>query len=99
MAAYLIATIQVTDPEAYKLYTAETPALIAAAGGRFLVRGGRCEVVEGEDRQERIVVIEYPDMERALAFYHSDAYQKIVPLRTAASTGRMMIVEGHQPPT
>jgi uncharacterized protein (DUF1330 family) len=94
MPAYVIALIDVHDPDAYALYRAEVPAIVAAHGGRFLVRGGAQEVLEGEWPQTRTVVMAFPDRAAATAFYHSDAYQKIVPLRQAASTGRLLVVDG-----
>ena len=65
---YVIARIDVTDPERYARYTAVTPALAARHGGRFIVRGGRFEAKEGTARA-RNAVIEFPDYASALAFY------------------------------
>ena len=94
MPAYVIAEIEVTDPEAYAPYRARTPDVIAAHGGRFLVRGGAVEPREGAPPAGRVVVIEFPDMEAARRFYDSPAYQAILPLRQAASQGRLYLVEG-----
>ncbi len=94
MAAYLLAQINVTDPEAYKLYTAETPGVIQQYGGRFIVRGGNPQVLEGEPVSSRVVILEFPDMAAARRFYDSPEYQKILPLRFAAATGRAALLEG-----
>ncbi len=94
MTAYIIAQIEVKDPEAYSRYTARTPDVIASFGGRFVVRGGDPEVLEGSLPGSRIVVIAFDDRATAQRFYHSPAYQEILPLRLAASTGVSCIVEG-----
>jgi len=93
MAAFVIALIDVTDPEAYKLYTAHTPRVIEQYGGRFVVRGGNPEALEGELAASRFVVIEFADRAAAKRFYESSDYQEIVPLRQAASSGRMAVVD------
>jgi len=94
MPAYLVAEIEVTNPEAYKLYTDRTPAVIAAHGGRFVVRGGAVETKEGAAPKGRVVIIEFADMAAARGFYDSPGYREILPLRLAASTGRVFLVEG-----
>ena len=94
MTAYVIAQIEVKDPEAYKLYTARTPAAIEQFGGRFIVRGGNPEVIEGSLPGSRVVVIEFADRAAAERFYHSAEYQEILPLRLKAASGALCIVEG-----
>ncbi|GAB5467647.1 MAG: hypothetical protein Kilf2KO_06770 [Rhodospirillales bacterium] len=94
MTAYIIAQIEVTDPDAYSLYTAQTPGVVAAHGGTFIVRGGDPEVLEGSLPGSRIVVIAFADRAAAQGFYNSDAYQEILPLRLAAATGAACIVDG-----
>lgn len=90
---YIIARIDVTDAEEYARYTARTPEVAAAFGGRFLVRGGQAEQLEGEGRS-RNVVIEFPDLEHARAFYASDAYRAILPHALAGSVRDLVLVEG-----
>ncbi|RMF36428.1 MAG: DUF1330 domain-containing protein [Alphaproteobacteria bacterium] len=90
---YIIARIDVTDAEEYGRYTARTPALVAAAGGRFLTRGGRHEALEGEGRS-RNVIIEFPDYETARAFYDSPDYRAILPHALKGSTRDLVVVEG-----
>ncbi|MGB6604753.1 MAG: DUF1330 domain-containing protein [Steroidobacteraceae bacterium] len=94
MSAYLLAQIQVRDWDTYKQYTARTPGIIAKHGGRFLVRGGETEVLEGEGAGHRIVVLEFPSMAAARAFYHSPEYQEVKRIRTAASAAQFLIVQG-----
>ena len=94
MKGYVIATIRVDDAEAYEAYRSRTGAVIESFGGRFLVRGGQVEPREGEMAHDRVVVIEFPSMDRARAFYDSDAYQAIVPIRKAHADSRLFLVEG-----
>ena len=85
MTAYVIAEVEVNDPEAYKLYADKAPGVTLPAGGKYLARAGTVECLEGEPPKSRIVVIEFADMEAARAFYYGKAYQEIIPLRQAAS--------------
>jgi uncharacterized protein (DUF1330 family) len=94
MSAYLIATVRVDDPETYKLYTAQTPALIAKHGGRFLVRGGPVETLEGPASGDRMVVVEFPSMEAAKAMYSSPEYQAAAIHRHASSEATFLLAEG-----
>lgn len=70
------------------------PALIAAHGGRYLVRGGDVSVLEGSGVPHRQVVLEFPDMAHLKAFYHSPEYQQLVAIRQRASTGTLFAIEG-----
>jgi uncharacterized protein (DUF1330 family) len=90
---YIIARIDVTDPAAYARYTAETPRVAAAHGGRFLVRGGASEQLEGVGRA-RQVVIEFPDVEAARRFYASEDYLAILPHALAGSSRELVLVAG-----
>jgi uncharacterized protein (DUF1330 family) len=90
---YLIASIDVHDPEEYAKYTARTPDVAAAHGGRFIVRAGRAEAPEGNWRS-RIVVIEFPSFEAARGFYNAEDYRAILPHALAASTRDLILVEG-----
>ena len=94
MPAYLLAQIQVRDWDTYRTYAARTPAIIAKHGGRFLVRGGETELLEGEGAGRRIVVLEFPSMEAVRAFYHSPEYQEAKRIRTSCSDGQFLIVQG-----
>lgn len=94
MAAYIIASIEVTDPALYEEYRKQVGAIVLAHGGRFLVRGGRHEVLEGDWNPVRLVVLEFPDMARARAFYDSGDYTRARAVRQLASRGSLVMVEG-----
>jgi uncharacterized protein (DUF1330 family) len=94
MAAYLIADLQVTDPQVYEDYRSRVPAIIAAYGGRYLVRGGRVEQLEGDARPERVVVLEFPSMARLRAFYDSAEYHVLMAIRQRSARSRLFAVEG-----
>ena len=94
MAGYLVAQLQVTDPDAFEEYRAAVPAVIARFDGRYLIRGGKIDAKEGAWPAPRLVVLEFPDVQRAHEFYDSPEYQEILPLRLKASTGTVAIVEG-----
>ena len=85
MTAYVIADVQVTDTAAYEPYRPLAAASIARFGGRFLVRGGEVELLEGEPQPERIVVIKFADAETARRWYRSEKYQRALKIRQAAS--------------
>ena len=94
MPAYLHASIEVTDPEAYETYRKEVPALIAAHGGRYLVRGGAVTVLEGTAQPQRQVILEFPDMAQLQAFYNAPDYQRLLKIRQGASSGTLVAIEG-----
>jgi len=94
MAAYLYGDIEITDGAAYEEYRRQVPAMIAAHGGRYLARGGAATVLEGEFSPSRQIILEFPDMEHLLAFYHSDDYASLKALRQRCSTGRLVAIEG-----
>ncbi|MEM9796084.1 MAG: DUF1330 domain-containing protein [Pseudomonadota bacterium] len=91
---YWIAHGRVDDAEKYDLYRAANAAPLVAHGGRFLVRGGDRELVEG-DAKPRTVVIEFPSYSNALACYRSDAYQAAIKLRQGISESDLVICEGY----
>jgi uncharacterized protein (DUF1330 family) len=94
MPAYVIVEIQVNDPHAYEDYKKLTPATIAAFGGRFIVRGGTVQTVEGDWSPERIVVLEFDSMETANRWWNSDLYNTAKKIRQSSATTRMIFVEG-----
>ena len=94
MPAYVIARVNVTDPDKYKGYTALTPAAIAKNGGKFLVRGGPVVTMEGDDESRRIVVVEFDTVEAAKAFYDSPEYREARDARENAADLQMIVVEG-----
>jgi uncharacterized protein (DUF1330 family) len=97
MPGYVIVDVDVKDPEAYKEYRAKAPATITAAGGRYLARGGDVTHVEPGWDVTRFVILEFPTVAAAKAWYTSPAYQKILPIRLKSTRSRMMFVEGLDP--
>lgn len=94
---YVIVEIEVTNPDAYEGYKAAVAPMVTAAGGRYLVRGGRAEAREGAPPAGRVVLLEYPSFEAAKAFLDSPEYAGIIHLRTDNTISRLMIVEGLVP--
>jgi len=94
MAAYVLAEVEVTNPDGYKEYTAQVPATIARYGGRFLVRGGASEALEGDWPKIRRVIIEFPDVQAAKRWWNSPEYEKPKATRQAHSKGRLILLEG-----
>jgi uncharacterized protein (DUF1330 family) len=94
MPAYVIADVDIHDPERYREYTAMVPGTLAPFGGRFVVRGGEVEVLEGEWQPHRLVVIEFPSGDHAREWYASDVYAPAKALRQQTSAGNLVLVEG-----
>jgi len=95
MPGYVIVEVRVTDAEAYREYTTAVPATLEPFGGRFIVRAGAYETLEGDWRPQRIVILEFPSAERARAWHDSPAYQAILPIRQQhARTQFLTVVEG-----
>lgn len=97
MPGYLVAQIFIHDEAAYAQYRAGVPAVIAAFGGRFLIRGGTPEAMEGSTPAKRLVVVEFPSIEAARAFYGSAEYAPLLKQRLASSSGDLMLVDGVAP--
>jgi uncharacterized protein (DUF1330 family) len=94
MTAYVLAEIEVTNPDGYKEYTAKVLATIQKYGGRFLTRGGKVEALEGEWPARRRVLIEFPSVEAAKRWWDSPEYESLKALRRANSQGRLLLLEG-----
>ena len=94
MPAYVIADIEVHDPETYKEYVALVQAALDPFEGRFLVRGGATESLEGDWHPQRFVVLEFPTIEQARGWYGSPAYVTARAIRHRASTGRLILAQG-----
>jgi uncharacterized protein (DUF1330 family) len=93
--AYLMVAMHITDPEQYKQYMAEAPAAVKAAGGEYLVRGGRHETLEGEWQPHRVAMLRFPSYEQAKAFYDGPAYTAVRAKRAGATDYfNMVLVEG-----
>ncbi|HEY6908382.1 MAG TPA: DUF1330 domain-containing protein [Myxococcales bacterium] len=97
MPAYVVVDIEVKDPAVYERYKALAPPSIAKYGGKYLARGGATEVLEGSWKPKRFVVLEFPSMERARAWWSSPEYAAAKALRQACSSTSMVAVEGAPP--
>ena len=94
MPAYVIVDVSIHDHKEYEEYKKLTPAAIAAFNGKFLVRGGPTFTLEGDWKPERIVVLEFPTVERAREWWHSEIYTEAKLIRQRTANTRMIIVEG-----
>jgi uncharacterized protein (DUF1330 family) len=94
MKAYVIAEIEVTDQAIYDDYRKQVLATIEKYNGRFLVRGGKSETLEGGWAPKRLIVLEFPSMEQATKWYRSPEYAPLITLRQRGARGRLVAVEG-----
>ena len=94
MTAYVIADVEVTDEALFEKYRELVPATIEAYGGRYIVRGGASEIVEGNNTPHRTVIIEFPSFEQAKAWHASDEYAGPKQMRIDSTNSNVMIVEG-----
>ena len=94
MPAYVVGEIEVTDPATYEEYRKQVMAVVTKYGGRFIVRGGRVESLEGDWTPKRFVALEFPSMEQARKWYRSPEYAPLIALRQKASRGKLILVEG-----
>jgi uncharacterized protein (DUF1330 family) len=97
MPAYFIIEFDVHDPDLFERYRPIATETIARYGGRYLVRGGAAETIEGGWTPQRVVVLEFPTAGQAKAWYHSTNYAEGLRLRQAAATARIILVEGVPP--
>jgi len=94
MPAYILVTIEIDDPVTYEKYKLAAPASIAAYGGRYIVRGGALETLEGTWAPKRLVILEFPSVERAKAWVNSPEYRDARAMRHACARSEMIVVEG-----
>jgi len=94
MAAYVVVDIEVTDTVAFDEYRKAVPATIAKYGGRYIVRGGKSETLEGGWDPQRLVILEFPNVEAVKRWYGSDEYRPLLDVRLKASKGSLVLVEG-----
>jgi uncharacterized protein (DUF1330 family) len=94
MAAYIIAEIEITDPAGFEEYRRQVPPTIEQYGGKYIVRGGACETLEGDWKPKRIVVLQFDNVERAKGWLDSVEYAEPRKLRHRAAKTRMILVEG-----
>lgn len=98
MSAYIIVEVEITNFEAYEGYKKLTPASITAFGGKFIVRGAQTESLEGDWNPQRMVVLEFPSVERAKAWWASNEYAPAKTIRQQNAKTRMLVVEGFNNP-
>jgi uncharacterized protein (DUF1330 family) len=96
MAAYVIAQVKVTDSERYAEYVKRAPEVVASYGGRYLARGGQTASIEGPEVTERVVILEFPDLEQAVACFKSAAYEEAKKFRLGAAEMRLLAVDGYE---
>ena len=96
MAGYAIVNMTIHDPVAYEEYRKQVQSTLDKFGGKFLVRGGKYEIMEGNWQPSRLVVLEFESFEQAKNWYNSEEYSAIKSIRINASTGDFLIVEGYQ---
>ena len=94
MVAYVIAEVDVQDSALYEEYRKLVPATIVQYGGKYVVRGGATETKEGGWTPKRVVVLEFPTMDRAREWYHSAEYAPALALRLKAAKSRVIFAEG-----
>ena len=94
MAAYVIADVEVADPETFRRYRELAVPTVGQYGGKALVVDGRFEVLEGSLRPKQLVVIEFESMEQAKRWYESQEYGQAMPLRQRSATTNLLLVEG-----
>ena len=94
MAAYIIVEVSILNPLNYEEYKKLTPASIEAYGGKFIVRGAKTESLEGDWNPERIVVVEFPSVERAKEWWNSEIYASAKKIRQANAFTKMIVVPG-----
>jgi uncharacterized protein (DUF1330 family) len=97
LSAYVLVEIDIRDPVRYEEYKRLAPSSIRTFGGRYLVRGGDAETLEGSWQAARLVILEFPDRERARAWWSSLEYSAAKALRQACAETRMVLVEGAPP--
>ena len=96
MVAYVVNEIVVTEPARFQTYADQVPAILAKYGGKYVVRGGAPERVDGPEPPHRLVVLRFPSREAARAWRSSPEYLAILPIREATSTSRVYIVDGYE---
>ena len=94
MPAYIVVEVEVLDPDRYENYKAMVPPSLEAYSGRFVVRGGNVETLEGDGSPKRFVIVEFPSVDKAKAWWDSPEYADAKALRQATAKTQMIVVEG-----
>lgn len=97
MPAYIIVDVEITDPKEYEEYKKHTPGSLVPFNGKFLVRGGVAETLEGNWKPGRFVILEFPSLEKAKAWWNSPGYAPAKLIRQRASNTQMIVVDGVNP--
>ncbi|MNC64533.1 hypothetical protein D3C75_1147480 [compost metagenome] len=92
--AYYVAELEVTDAEGIKPYRDQVDATFRPYGGRYIVRAGQMDRLEGTPPNHRLIIIEFDSLQKARAWYHSPEYAKIRPIRQHSGTATTYIIEG-----
>jgi uncharacterized protein (DUF1330 family) len=94
MAAYVIVQVEVTDWDKFREYLKETPRVMAKYGGRYIARAGEMVIFEGDEQSKRVVLIEFPSLQKVKDWYYSEEYKQIKSLRKGAATGSLIAIDG-----
>lgn len=94
MPAYVVVQVEITDQAKYEAYKALTPAAVSKYGGRFIVRGGQAEDLEGRWDVPRLVILEFESVARAKEWYESPEYRHARQVRAGGANMIMTVVEG-----
>ncbi|RPI65625.1 MAG: DUF1330 domain-containing protein [Ignavibacteriales bacterium] len=94
MPAYIFVEVDIKDPVRYEDYKKLTPATLEKYGGKFIVRGGKTELMEGTEEPERIVILEFENSEKAKTWWNSPEYSEAKKIRYATAESRMILLEG-----
>ncbi|OLC29087.1 MAG: DUF1330 domain-containing protein [Verrucomicrobia bacterium] len=94
MSAYVIVEIDILDPAGYEEYKKLAGATVEKYGGKYIVRGGATEVLEGDWEPKRIVVLEFESMQRAKEWLNCEEYRELRKMRHRTAKTNMIVVEG-----
>ena len=94
MAGYIVADIEITDPDQYQTYSKQVAATLEPYGGKFLVRGGSPATLEGDWKTKRFVILEFPSVEQAKNWYGSPEYSAIKGIRHRSALSKLLLVQG-----
>jgi len=94
MSAYLIFDINVDDAEAFGVYAADIPKFVKKHGGEYRALGGNVEILEGDWRPHRVVIIEFPSTNLAKQFLHDPDAQPLIAIRHSSAISKIILVEG-----
>ena len=97
MAAFIVGEVEVHDQTIYDEYRKAIPAILEKFGGKFVVRGGKIKLLEGETLPKRMVILEFESMEKLETWYNSPEYAPLIEMRQRCATSRLISVEGFSP--